>query len=82
MLIERGVDPITLDDMICSGDLLSSFDVDEIAVESLLFQTGCLTITGTEDLGGTTFYRLGYPNREVHQSLTERLLRAPTPDPS
>ena len=44
------------------------------------YSTGYLTITGTEDLGGKTLYRLGYPNREVRQSLNERLLRAVTPD--
>ena len=68
--------------MVGSGDLLSSFDVGDIATEALLFQTGYLTITGTEDLGGKTLYRLGYPNREVRQSLNERLLRAMTPESS
>ena len=82
LLQSRRVSSIALDDMIASGDLLSSFDVDDIATEALLFQTGHLTITGAEDLGGKTLYRLGYPNREVRQSLNERLLRAMTPDPS
>ena len=81
-LTSRGVNAVALDDMIGSGDLLSSFDVDDIATEALLFQTGYLTITGSEDLGGKTLYRLGYPNREVRQGLNERLLRAMTPDPS
>ena len=30
---------------------------------------------GEENLGGNVLYRLGYPNREVRQSLNERLLR-------
>ena len=81
-LMSRGVNSIALDDMIGSGDLLSSFDIDDIATEELLFQTGYLTITGAEDLGGKTLYRLGYPNREVRQGLNERLLRAMTPDSS
>ncbi len=81
-LTSRGVSSTALDDIIGSGDLLSSFDVDEIATEALLFQTGYLTITGAEDLGGKTLYRLGCPNREVRQGLNERLLRAMTPDPS
>ena len=50
--------------------------------DPLLFQTGYLTITGEENLGGKVLYRLGYPNRKVRQSLNERLLRALTPDPS
>ena len=46
----------------------------------LLFQTGYLTILGEEDRGGRIRYRLGYPNREVRQSLNERLLMALLPD--
>ena len=74
-LFKRQVSSLKLDDMIGSSDLLSTFDVDEIATEALLFQTGYLTITGEENLGGTSFYRLGYPNREVRQSLNRSLLR-------
>ena len=55
--------------------LLSAFDVDHVGTEALLFQTGYLTITGEEELGGMPLYRLGYPNREVRQSLNEHLLR-------
>ena len=60
--------------------LLSAFDVDEMAVEALLFQTGYLTITGEDAHNGLAQYRLGYPNREVRQSLNERLLMALLPD--
>ena len=42
---------------------------------SKVFQTGYLTITGEERLGGEAPYRLGYPNREVRQSLNRVLLR-------
>ena len=57
-------------------DLLSAFDVDDIATEALLFQTGYLTITAEENLGGNLLYRLGYPNREVRQEPSnESLLR-------
>ena len=73
-LFNRRVSSLELDEMIGSSDLLSTFDVDEIATEALLFQTGYLTITGEENLGGKSFYRLGYPNREVRQSLNESLL--------
>jgi Predicted AAA-ATPase/PD-(D/E)XK nuclease superfamily len=58
-----------------AGDaLLSSFDVDHIELETLLFQTGYLTIKGTKQQGVRMIYRLGYPNREVKMSLTESLL--------
>ena len=48
-----------------------------MSVEALLFQTGYLTITGEDAQNGLAQYRLGYPNREVRQSLNERLLMAP-----
>ncbi len=78
-LLKRGVGSLALDGMLASRDLLSAFDVDEIATEALLFQTGYLTILERERLGGETFYRLGYPNREVRQSLNRSLLKALVP---
>ena len=63
------------------SNLLSTFDVDSIAPEALLFQTGYLTVQATESRGGRTRYRLGYPNREVFQSLNESLLAYLTRDP-
>ena len=74
-LFERRVSSVSLDRTVSTGELLSAFDVDHIGTEALLFQTGYLTITGEERLGGKALYRLGYPNREVRQSLNEHLLR-------
>ena len=74
-LFKRHVSSLELDNMIGSDELLSAFDVDHIATEALLFQTGYLTITEKENLGGKFLYRLSYPNREVRQSLNESLLR-------
>ena len=73
-LVRRGVSPLALDGMVGSAQLLGTFDVDAIEPEALLFQTGYLTIRATESRGGRTRYRLGYPNREVFQSLNESLL--------
>ena len=81
-LFKRLVGSVALEDIVGTEDLLSKFDVDDIATEALLFQTGDLTITEERNLGGKTLYRLGYPNREVKQSLNEHLLRAFGPDPS
>ena len=78
LLRERGVDPATLDDTICDRYTLLFFDPGAIVIETLLFQTGCITITGTEDLGGNVYYRLGYPNREVRRWLNGRLSRGGT----
>ena len=82
MLLERGVSSLALDDMLSSDELLSTFDVDHIATEALLFQTGYLTIRRTESHGGELYYRLGYPNREVQQSLNRSLLNHLTGNPA
>ena len=81
-LCKRHVSSLELGEMVGSDELLSTFDVDAIATEALLFQTGYLTITDVEDLGGKRLYRLGYPNREVRQSLNESLLGYLVQDPS
>jgi hypothetical protein len=61
--------------------LISTFDVDCITPEALLFQTGYLTICGEEQVGaGKLRYTLGYPNREVVMSLNASLLAAYTFD--
>jgi len=73
-LVERGVRSVDLDGMLGSEKLLSAFDVDAIAPETLLFQSGYLTIRSVMTRGWKTYYRLGYPNREVRLSLNESLL--------
>ena len=75
MLARRGVGAFELDGMAADDGLLATFDVDGIAVEALLFQTGYLTIEEWSRLAGETHYRLGYPNREVRLSLNKALLR-------
>ena len=74
-LFERRVSSVSLGDTVSTEDLLSAFDVGRIGTEALLFQTGYLTITGEERLGEEALFRLGYPNREVRQSLNRVLLR-------
>ena len=80
-LFERRVSSVSLGDMLGTEELLSAFDVggrsaaDHIGTEALLFQTGYLTITAEEQVGGETMYWLGYPNRAVRQSLNWILLR-------
>ena len=60
--------------------LLSAFDVDHIATEALLFQTGYLTIAAEQQRFGEYWYRLRYPNHEVYQSLNNSLLKTWTPN--
>ncbi|MXX39422.1 MAG: ATP-binding protein [Gemmatimonadetes bacterium] len=74
-LCKRRVSSLALGNMLSSSEMLSTFDVEDMATETLLFQTGYLTIAEERDLGGMRLYRLGYPNRVVRQSLNENLLR-------
>ncbi len=73
-LLERQVHFATLDGTLAGEKLLGTFDVGDIATEALLFQTGYLTVVGSESRAQPPYYRLGYPNREVRQSLNESLL--------
>ena len=74
LLLEKGLPWHCLDGMVRTEDLLSQFDVGAIAPEALLFQTGYLTVLERLERGGSARYRLGYPNREVRQSLNRDLL--------
>ncbi|RWX52101.1 PD-(D/E)XK nuclease superfamily protein [Candidatus Electrothrix marina] len=75
MLMERKLFIPELENLTADEELLSSFDVDYIAAESLLFQTGYLTITGKEQLFDEEYvYHLGFPNHEVRKSLTGSIL--------
>ena len=60
-------------------ELLSSFDVGEIEPETLLFQTGYLTIQERYRRGLIHRYRLRYPNFEVRASLPAAILNAYLP---
>ena len=73
-LLKRGVNSFELQGMEADDNLLSSFDVDEVAVEALLFQTGYLTVESCSRIPGAALYRLDYPNREVRDSLNKALL--------
>ena len=74
-LVERGVGSFALEGMAGTDELLSTFDVGDMATEALLFQTGYLTIRDHERAGGRVVYGLGYPNQEVRQSLNDSLSR-------
>ena len=78
-LIRRGFAAPDLERIHASAALLSAFDVDVMAPEALLFQTGYLTIVDAERRDGRLLYLLGYPNREVRRGLNESLLDALAP---
>ncbi|WP_300673776.1 ATP-binding protein [Desulfoluna sp.] len=57
-----------------SEELIGSFDIEEIAIETLLFQAGYLTIDRETQVADDIIYILKYPNKEVKKSLTDYLL--------
>jgi len=58
-----------------SDSILGTFDIDHIEIETLLFQTGYLTIKRVELLfDDEKIYHLSYPNHEVKKSLTDYIL--------
>lgn len=63
-----------LEDIRVSESLLNSFDVDQIELETLLFQSGYLTIADVRKVGARTVYQLAFPNLEVKMSLTDSIL--------
>ncbi len=74
MMMEREVSPMELENRSTDARQLSKFDVGDIGIDALLFQTGYLTITAEERRGPRTLYTLDYPNFEVRQSLNDGLL--------
>ena len=74
MLMEKSVSPMQLENRMADMSLVSKFDVGDIGIEALLFQTGYLTIADEQKEGFRTFYRLDYPNLEVRLSLNDELL--------
>jgi hypothetical protein len=63
-----------LENIYIGENALGNFNVEHIAVVPVLFQTGYLTIK--EYHSKKRLYELGYPNREVKESLTDSLLSA------
>ena len=62
--------------IVASETLLSTFDVDRIPAEALLFQAGYLTIAKVWRAPGQMEITLKYPNLEVQASLNKSLLQS------
>ncbi len=57
-----------LENIEVSEQILNTFDVGNIPIESLMFQTGYLTIKKIEQIFGNIIYTLSYPNFEVKKA--------------
>ncbi len=74
MLMEKSVSPMELENRMADMSFVSKFDLNDIGIEALLFQTGYLTIAEEQKDRIKTFFRLDYPNLEVRFSLNDQLL--------
>jgi hypothetical protein len=57
-----------------SDEILGSFDIENIHIETLLFQTGYVTILKKRKIGAKFEYILNYPNLEVKHSINDYML--------
>jgi len=59
--------------------VISSFSINQLTAETVLFQSGYLTIETVRQVGPRRVFRLGFPNQEVKLSFTDALLVGYTP---
>ena len=60
-----------------TGDeILGSFEIDNLSLETILFQTGYITIKNQAELDSEYVYTLSYPNLEVKKSLNRYILKS------
>ncbi len=74
LIREKNYNSINMNKVRLTDSALSSFDVDSIELENLLFQTGYLTIKSIKEMQANRVYYLQYPNLEVRSSLTDVIL--------
>ena len=64
----------SLSDLQVNQTIFENYTLDNLEIRSLLFQTGYLTIKSIDRKRG--LYTLGYPNREVEESMNSHLIGA------
>ncbi len=74
-LISHGIRALNLEDCLVARQDLVGFDVEDIKVEALYFQSGFLTLLEKMRKGNRTYYRLNYPNLEVRESFDHGLMK-------
>ncbi len=76
MMVEGKISTLRLRDLEMEEEELSSFELERISRNALLFQCGYLTIVDHDERSNGVHYQLDYPNHEVQLSLNRELLRA------
>ena len=74
LIKEKQFFPPDLHNIKVGEEILQSFDIDNIELAVLLYQTGYLTIKELLTARDAFYYRLGVPNFEVQKSLNEAIL--------
>ncbi len=74
LIKQQKYDVTKLDNIILRENILEKFDLEEIRIEALMFQTGYLTIKEVYQKEYGQEYKLGFPNKEVKISFSENIL--------
>jgi hypothetical protein len=72
LIRENNWHPPKIEEMIATPTLFSTYDLDDLKPEALLFQTGYVTIKSVQ----TGYYTFDYPNREVKIAFLETLFHS------
>lgn len=81
LLLQRQTFTPNLERFVALESLLSSFDVDHIPTEALMFQAGYLTIASVRNMPGMQQFKLRFPNLEVRntRAITPACFKATLP---
>ncbi len=74
LLSEKAYNTLRFENLEVNESILDSFDIDDLEIETIMFQSGYLTIKGIKQKGVKTKYILTYPNLEVRMSFNDYLL--------
>jgi len=74
LIKNKKYDVSELENKIVKKNILEKFDIEEIKIEALMFQTGYLTIKEVYQKEYGQEYKLGFPNKEVRISFNENIL--------
>ncbi len=74
MLKDRNYNVLEFENLKVGESILNSFDIDDLEVETIMFQSGYLTIKDVKRKGAKNIYTLTYPNLEVKMSFNDYLL--------
>jgi len=75
LMKERNYPLLNIENLILEEDVFDVYEVENIGLEALLFQTGYLTIKDTKLEDVKRYYKLYYPNLEVKDSLLNVLFK-------